>query len=1082
MIYNRIIAFLCVITSVLVSMESGMAQANIATSATVTCQTTSSSGCWNLQNINDGDRGTCGTQQSFVWSASPPALTDYIQWEWSTIQRMEKVEVFHGQTSGRFLAGCKLQYWDGATFRTIGSFTLSQANCENSMTFLPVATTKLRLTEMIPGTGQNSNLNYREIEIIEAPLFYNDAGITNFPNPGIPVCQTLSDSIELEITNFGVANLDSVWVGLRVNDTTLAPQKVITGGTVQNATARAVVKFFRNFAIGDTITAWSFEPNGVLDTNYTNDTITFILIDGLSGDYTVGPGMDFATLDSAITDLNKRGVCTPVTFTLYDTAHVWRGTIDKYFGASSARLVRFVSASGDPSRCSISFASTGSNSNYVLNLNRAQHLQFDSLSIVNTSTGSYSGGIRFLGGVSNITFKYCVIESSHTGSSSNALGVYSMGTSLDESVTFDNCTFKGGAKAIAMEGSAINAVKGVSVLNSVFENQSIGSLDFKAISSVDIKGNIFSSTSTLSGSTAMAISNANDALNVSSNEIISTSQYPNNALVILGSNGRLNNPILIANNIFKLADTNSANQFTGIFLDTVGFAHIVYNTVVIEGTDADNVCLKIDNSGGNQVYNNIFANMGNGKALNYKGLGSVLVSNHNNIYSTGSVLGTNGSSDEVDLTGWQTGSGFDLNSVSDDPGFNSRTDLHLCGATSDNIGIPVSGVQLDYDGVFRDPAHPDPGAYEFASPTKFAVGNSFNICNGDTFSVKPPVSVNDILIWNSTDTSFTFTTVLAGTYTAENISQCGVGRDTFDVVINPLVTLPADTNICYGDTLTLVNNIGGQTLWNDGAQALSKNVHTAGRYSVEVIDAYGCYSTDTIYITRSLAAMLPGDTTICEGVVLELNPGTGAGTYAWSNGSSAPVLFVDSSFNYTLNYTDILGCTSTANTVVSVKRKPSQGFTSRQSQSNMEFFANDTSAASYHWSFGDGKSTTGTYRTVHIYPGNGSYKVTLTISNECGTTVSDSSMEIGTIGFAETAINNLIIYPNPTSGKVTISSNSPVVGIRIMDLLGSEIAVPYINGIEDSEIDLSQVSVGTYIIHIFFENGSTTAKSLYKIK
>jgi hypothetical protein len=563
--------------------------------------------------------------------------------------------------------------------------------------------------------------------------------------------------------------------------------------------------------------------------------------------------------------------------------------------------------------------------------------------------------------------------------------------------------------------------------------------------------------------------------------VISTSNWPQRAIVATGSAGLLNQPNLIANNLIKLADTNSSSAFTGLFLDTTAFYMVAHNTVAIEGTNGSSTALYVANSGGNNVYNNILANMGAGKAAVYSGLGSILQSNHNNLYSAGSELADFGGSASVDLAGWQIATGLDKNSVSSNPGFASRTDLQICDAATDNSGTPIALVTSDHDGVMRDPNHPDPGALEFASPAKFSIGNQFNICNGDTFSITPSVSINDILIWNNADTGFTYQTNMSGTYTVENISQCGTGRDTFDVVINTLADLPNDTNICSGDTLTLNSNVAGSILWNDGNNNTSKMVTTAGRYSIEVIDGDGCYSADTIYVTRSLAASLPADTTICEGDVVQLDPKTGSGTYTWSNGSTDPVIFVDSSFNYSLTFTDALGCTSNAATMVSVMKKPKGGFASAQSQSNMEFVANDTLASSYHWSFGDGKSASGPYKTVHVYATNGSYKVTLTLSNMCGTVIYDSTLEIGTIGKKELDANaQFRIYPNPAKGYVYVDDKDELINsISITDLTGRIVLEQKeIQRGKTIKIDVSNISIGQYIISMTDKNGQFTSSKI----
>ena len=255
-------------------------QKNIAPDATVTCQTTSALGCWNLNRINDKDYGTCGTQQAFVWSATPPASTDYIQWVWTRSHTINKVVIYHAQTTGRFLAGCKLQYWDGSTYRDIARFTLSQSNCVNTLNFTPVTTSRLRLTDMRPGTGQQSNLNYREIDIFELPAPVNSA-ISALVKPSFG-CETPSD-IVARLSNSGTKRLDSADIYYSINGGTPKMVKWNSGSNYRladtlrtgafvdvrletNTTFSAYTNY--NFKI------WSAMPNGIRDTINVDDTLS----------------------------------------------------------------------------------------------------------------------------------------------------------------------------------------------------------------------------------------------------------------------------------------------------------------------------------------------------------------------------------------------------------------------------------------------------------------------------------------------------------------------------------------------------------------------------------------------------------------------------------------------------------------------------------------------------------------------------------------------------------------------------------------------------------------------------------------
>jgi PKD repeat protein len=125
---------------------------------------------WNWPMINDGVYGTCGTQLAFVWTAAPPDGTEWMEWQWPTQKTIGKIVINHAQTTGRFLAGGIIQRWNGTGWVNHYTFSnLSQSLCDNDIV-LPtlMTTTRLRITGFVCGpTGQNSNVNFREIEIWE---------------------------------------------------------------------------------------------------------------------------------------------------------------------------------------------------------------------------------------------------------------------------------------------------------------------------------------------------------------------------------------------------------------------------------------------------------------------------------------------------------------------------------------------------------------------------------------------------------------------------------------------------------------------------------------------------------------------------------------------------------------------------------------------------------------------------------------------------------------------------------------------------------------------------------------------------
>lgn len=70
---------------------------------------------------------------------------------------------------------------------------------------------------------------------------------------------------------------------------------------------------------------------------------------------------------------------------------------------------------------------------------------------------------------------------------------------------------------------------------------------------------------------------------------------------------------------------------------------------------------------------------------------------------------------------------------------------------------------------------------------------------------------------------------------------------------------------------------------------------------------------------------------------------------------------------------------------------------------------------------------------------------------------------------------NLSIYPNPSNDRVTISATSTLKSATIIDLMGNEVLKT-----QSKTIDVSNLSVGIYMLNVQFENNQIVSKKLIK--
>jgi len=144
-----------------------------------------------------------------------------------------------------------------------------------------------------------------------------------------------------------------------------------------------------------------------------------------------------------------------------------------------------------------------------------------------------------------------------------------------------------------------------------------------------------------------------------------------------------------------------------------------------------------------------------------------------------------------------------------------------------------------------------------------------------------------------------------------------------------------------------------------------------------------------------------------------------------------------------------------------------------------------TNVNSYNWSYGNGVSGNTAIDTA-LYLGNGSYTITLVVTNACGSDTMTYNTNVN-IGIIENALtNSLNVYPNPASYLVNISFNAISGGdatIRLLDVQGREIIRNNANAAAGKfmhKIDVTGLASGIYMIEV--QSGDLMARRRVSIK
>lgn len=190
-----------------------------------------------------------------------------------------------------------------------------------------------------------------------------------------------------------------------------------------------------------------------------------------------------------------------------------------------------------------------------------------------------------------------------------------------------------------------------------------------------------------------------------------------------------------------------------------------------------------------------------------------------------------------------------------------------------------------------------------------------------------------------------------------------------------------DTVVCANQFLPLSLSSGINSYsWNDGSVGNHNVIYEPGQYVVTVTDADGCMAIDSMTVTQFLApaALLPGDTVICEGQIILPLVTQNFVSYQWNGGDTVPNVTISEEGVYILNVQDVHGCNYTDSLQVSIQPSPTPALPSQVSfcEGDSTLLAVANTYNSYQWSNGASGSMIST--TVP-----GTYYVTVTGISGC---------------------------------------------------------------------------------------------------
>jgi len=311
------------------------------------------------------------------------------------------------------------------------------------------------------------------------------------------------------------------------------------------------------------------------------------------------------------------------------------------------------------------------------------------------------------------------------------------------------------------------------------------------------------------------------------------------------------------------------------------------------------------------------------------------------------------------------------------------------------------------------------------------------------------------------------------------------------------------TTFCNGESVVLsVASPGFTYQWKNGFTPISGATNqaytatTSGSYNCNVSDSCGTTTSNSISVsvnpppTSAEAAITAGgSTTICKGDVVELTVATPGLTYQWKKGNTVLAGATLQSFsaqktgNYKCDVSN--GCGPTTSNTISVTVNPLPMVTISQSPcSNASILlicnSNPNSGVTYQWKKG-GANISGATNNQYNATENATYKCKVVITaTGCAKTSAGSAVTITCKTGSSENVNELIIYPNPTSDYFNVNTSQLDLQsvISIYDLTGRLVESYHLTG-EVMKVGAS-LSNGVYFLRVSTNSGLDNVIKLVK--
>ncbi len=407
------------------------------------------------------------------------------------------------------------------------------------------------------------------------------------------------------------------------------------------------------------------------------------------------------------------------------------------------------------------------------------------------------------------------------------------------------------------------------------------------------------------------------------------------------------------------------------------------------------------------------------------------------------------------------------------------------GAYGSNIGLPLTGF-LDEFRLYNRALTANEIASLYAGDTisNFLPADA-SLCPSDSLLLTVPEGSG---LWSTGSTSDSIYGYPGNTYTVNFSSTCKTGADTIVLTAAPSLSggfLGPDITVCTGDsTMLMADSAATSFLWSTGDTSSSIWVVGPGYYTSTISGACNTVSDSIELIQSALVytGFLAGNTTnTCVGDSIVLSANGSYSTYLWSDNSNWPTLAVTAPGTYLLSVSD--GCGAGVDSIaVTFTPGPSASFGTSLNLLTASFTNTSTgNNPTYLWDFGDGLTSTFA-NPSHTYSAPGTYIVTLTVADPCGTSVFTNTIFVSNVAVDPALDLGVALYPNPAQNMVTLTAtlpNAQALKVSLLNTLGQVVRAQDLgvqSGALKHTFSVQGLSDGIYFVRLDTENGPVTTR------